>query len=221
MPIVYAQKTIGILSVANKEGGYAEKDRDLLARIARKISPVLHARLQRDIHERRRIEAEGKLRESEEKYRLLITNAEEAIFIVQDEVVKFPNPRALKMGGYSAEELAGSPFSRLVHPADRDMVLEGYATLLEGGSRPQMHPFRIVDRRGDEMWVQLTAAPIVWEKKPGVLCLLRDVTEEKKLEAQIRPGPEDGGGGTDRRGRGPRLQQHAHGYHRHHGVGPA
>ncbi|MBN1830154.1 MAG: PAS domain S-box protein [Deltaproteobacteria bacterium] len=109
-PIVYGQETIGLISVADKEGGYAEEDKDLLERIASRVSPILHARLQRDIQERRRRTAERNLKESEEKYRLLITNAGEAIFIVQDEVVKFPNPKALEMSDYSAEELAEMPF---------------------------------------------------------------------------------------------------------------
>jgi PAS domain S-box-containing protein len=185
VPVVNGGETIGLISVANKEGGYSGRDKDLLERIARWISPVLHARLQRDVHERRRIAAEAALRESEEKYRLLVSHAEEAIFVVQDDVVKFPNPRTLEMSGSSAEELAETPFIDFVHPADREGVLEGYAMLLEGRRRPKVHPFRIVDRKAKERWVQLTAATVDWDTKPGVLCLLRDVTEEKKLEAQF------------------------------------
>jgi two-component system cell cycle sensor histidine kinase/response regulator CckA len=185
VPIVSGGETLGLVSVANKQGGHSEKDKDLLERIARWISPVLHARLQRDVHERRRIAAEAALRESEQNYRLLINHAQEAIFIVQDEVVKFPNPRTLEMSGCTAEELAQTPFISFVHPADKEGVLEGYAMLLEGRRRPEVRPFRIVNRSGKEIWVQLTAATIVWDTKPGVLCLLRDVTEAKRLEAQF------------------------------------
>ena len=53
-PIVFGKKTIGLTSVANKEGGYTEEDRNLLAVIGNRISPILNARLQRDIEERER-----------------------------------------------------------------------------------------------------------------------------------------------------------------------
>jgi len=184
VPIVYGQETIGLISVANKEGGYAKEDKDFLERIVSRVSPILNARLQRDAQEWRRRAAERNLRESEEKYRLLITNAGEAIFIIQDDAVKFPNSKALEMSGYSTEELAGIPFIDLVHPSDKDAVLEGYLKLLEG-KQPEPSPFRIIDKKGKERWVQLTTAPIIWEKKPGILCFLRDVTDEKKLEAQL------------------------------------
>jgi PAS domain S-box-containing protein len=186
VPIIYGQKSIGLISVANKEGGYTTEDKDLLERIAGKISPILQARLQRDIQEQRRKTVEKALKDSEEKYRLLITNADEAIFIVQDEVVKFPNPKTLEMIGYSAEELAEMPFVDLIHPEDKSMVFEGYLRLLEGERRYKASPFRIMDKKGKEMWVHFTTAPITWEHRMGILCFLRDITAEKRLEAQFR-----------------------------------
>jgi len=184
-PIVFGEETIGLISVANKEGGFNDEDREMLERITVYISPILNARLQRDRQERSRVEAEAALRESEEKYRLLVANAGEAIFIAQDEVVKFPNPRSLEMTGYTADELSSIPFHELIHPADRDIVFKKYLDRMEGEKPPESYRFRIKKKSGDEMWAQLTAAPINWEGRPGTLCFLRDVTEEKKLEAQL------------------------------------
>ncbi|MBN1830155.1 MAG: response regulator [Deltaproteobacteria bacterium] len=76
-------------------------------------------------------------------------------------------------------------FFDLVHPGDRDKILEDYSRWLEGEQPPEMYLCRIIDKKGKERSVQLTTAPIMWEKKPGILCFLRDVTDEKKLEAQL------------------------------------
>ncbi len=48
VPVVLHGEVIGLLTVANKETGYDEKDQAFLESIAWYIAPVLHARLQRD-----------------------------------------------------------------------------------------------------------------------------------------------------------------------------
>jgi len=61
VPIVFGQQTIGLLSVADKEGGYTEEDKELLERIVGNISPILNARLQRDRLEQERKRAEQQM----------------------------------------------------------------------------------------------------------------------------------------------------------------
>ena len=66
-PIVYGKEAIGLISVANKERGYTDADKDLFESIANNISPVLNARLQRDREEHRRRQAEEALHKNEAK----------------------------------------------------------------------------------------------------------------------------------------------------------
>ncbi|MBM4450889.1 MAG: response regulator, partial [Chloroflexi bacterium] len=61
----------------------------------------------RDITERKR--AEEALRESEERYRLLVETANEAIIVAQDGMLKFANPRTSELSGYSNQELLSIP----------------------------------------------------------------------------------------------------------------
>ena len=129
--------------------------------------------------------AEEALRESEEKYRLLVDNASEAIFIAQDEVVKFPNPRTTEMVGYSSEELAEIPFIGLIHPDDREMVIDRHRRRLQGEEPPRSYSFRIMGKFGEELWVQLNTVLITWEGRPATLNFLRDITPQRKLEAQL------------------------------------
>lgn len=48
VPIIFRNKVIGLFEVANKKEDYAKDDQDMLEQIARLMSPVLMARLQRD-----------------------------------------------------------------------------------------------------------------------------------------------------------------------------
>ena len=140
--------------------------------------------LSRDIT--RQVQAEDALRESEEKYRLLVENATDAIFIAQDEVLKFANPKAEEMIGYPAEELAKIPFVDLVHPEDRDMVLERHLKRLKAEELPSLYSFRIVNKSGEELSVELNTILIDWEGRAATLSFLRDITAQKGLEAQLQ-----------------------------------
>ena len=124
--------------------------------------------------------------ESERKYRLAVDNANDAIFVVQDGVVKFPNPKVREVTGYSADYLATTPFADLIEPEDRDMVVERHKKRLNGEDVPNTYSFRIINRAGEQLWVAVNAVLITWEAKPAVLCFLRDMTRQKKLEAQLQ-----------------------------------
>jgi PAS domain S-box-containing protein len=137
-----------------------------------------------EISERQR--AESALRESEEKYRLLVDNADTAIFIAQDQVIKFPNPRTLTITGYSAKELACNPFSNLIHPGDMDLVIERHQKRLDGRDLPNSYEFRILNKNGKELWTHLNTALITWEGCPATLNFLRDITAQKLMETKLR-----------------------------------
>jgi two-component system cell cycle sensor histidine kinase/response regulator CckA len=124
--------------------------------------------------------------ESERKYRLAVDNANDAIFVVQDGVVKFPNPRVREITGYSADYLATISFADLIGPEDKDMVVERHKKRLNGEDVPNTYSFRIINRAGEQLWVEVNAVLITWEAKPAVLCFLRDITPQKKLEAQLQ-----------------------------------
>ena len=137
-----------------------------------------------DITERKR--AEGDLLESEEKYRMLIENANDAIFIIQDGIPKFPNSKTEDLTGYSREELSTIPFKNLIHPEDREMVLERRRKRLMGQKPPSTYSFRIMNKSGEKLWVQLNTALTNWEGKPATINFIRDITDHKRLEAQLQ-----------------------------------
>ncbi len=129
--------------------------------------------------------AEDAFRKSEEKYRILVENASDAIFIVQDDVIKFPNPKTNAIMGYSSEELAKIHFADLIYPDDRDMILDALRKWLGGKEVPGSYTCRMINRAGEELWVQLNLVLLSWEGLPAILSILRDFTQQKRLEGQL------------------------------------
>lgn len=66
-PILFQGQVIGLLNLANKEGGYTEQDREILDKIAERIAPVLYAWIQRKLREDERRAAEEALRQSNDE----------------------------------------------------------------------------------------------------------------------------------------------------------
>lgn len=124
--------------------------------------------------------------ESEEKYRLLIENATDAIYIAQDGMLKFVNPKAEMMTGYSAAELCRTPFPDIIHPEDKDMVLKKHQKRLDGEEISGIHSFRILNKSGKSLSVELNTVLINWEGKPATLNFLRDITVQKRLETKLQ-----------------------------------
>ncbi len=137
----------------------------------------------RDISERKT--AEQKLSQSEEKYRLLIENALESIIVVQDGKLKFCNPMATQVIGYSLEELTSVAFIVFVHPDDREVVVSRYLQRLKGELTENLYHFRVICKDHQIKWVEMNSVLIEWEGRAATLNFLTDITQRKKSEEEI------------------------------------
>jgi PAS domain S-box-containing protein len=122
---------------------------------------------------------------SEKKYRLLVENAIDAIFIVQEGLIKYANPSTFELTGYGRESLSRLSFTGLFHPEDRDLILERHTRKLKGEPVPNTLSFRLLDRTGEVRHVQTNIIEIEWEGKTAKLYFVRDMTEQKLLEEQL------------------------------------
>ena len=148
----------------------------------------LNTQLRREIQDLRI--AEVTLRKSEERFRLMVQNAHEGIFIAAGGMFRFLNPRIVEIIGHPMEDLLSRPFTEFIHPDDREMVLERHYKRIRGEHITSRYPFRMVDRNGNEKWVEIDSALTNWEGRPSALGFMADITERKRTEEALRQSEE-------------------------------
>ncbi len=126
----------------------------------------------------------ARARESERKYRLLVEYAGDAVFVTQDGVVTLANPQTERISGRTAGEIVGQPWFSLLHVEDRALIVE--RSLPTGAFAHDTVTFRVVRPDGAVRWVQARAEAVPWEGRPATLVFGRDVTDQRRLEEQLR-----------------------------------
>jgi diguanylate cyclase (GGDEF)-like protein/PAS domain S-box-containing protein len=122
------------------------------------------------------------LQQSEIKYRSLVESANEAILVAQNGIFKFANPKAEALFGYSQKEIASKPLSDFIHENDSEMVMQRHKRRIKGDRLPEVYPFRIVNKEGTTIWVELKVKLFSWNNRPATLCFMTDITKRKQAE---------------------------------------
>lgn len=131
--------------------------------------------------------AEEQLRESEERYRIAIEHSNDGVAIVSGDRHEFVNKRFLEMFGYdSPEDLVGKQVFMIVHPDDRDKVIEMNRRRQSGQPVPSRYEFKGITKDGRVIFVDVSAASISFREKIVYLIYLRDITERKEAEQALR-----------------------------------
>ena len=132
-----------------------------------------------------RKQAEAALKESEEKYRLVVENASEGIAVIQGGAIKFANSRLEEIIGYCENELISMRLMDLVHLDDQGKINSFAQAVLEGGPVSGPMVIRIIAKDVSLRWIQVGAVRINWAGQPAILSFATDVTETKNLEDHL------------------------------------
>lgn len=130
--------------------------------------------------------AEETLRRSEARFRALIESAPDAIVISRERRIVYANPSAASLLGYdSPDAMVGTSFADLLHPEDYRTMGERITTLRPGGAALGPHEYRARSRDGRAIVVEVTSMLLDEAEGPSVIGFARDVTDARRLQAQL------------------------------------
>ncbi len=181
IPLKSNLKIYGTLNVHTRsEREFSEEDVQLLTSMASQIGlAVANAQLYLD------------LQASERKFRGLVENAEDLIYLTDGEGrILYANPALERLLGYPPRVLNGSGLTvlTLVHDADREPVAYALARML-GGEVVRALEFRLLHADGVRFrWFSQTNVPLRDEAgaPTGMQCIAHDITDRKEMQEAAR-----------------------------------
>lgn len=155
------------------------KPRAMFLDLANKIRQVVH-----------RKRAERALRESEERYRKVVEQSHDAIYIYQGTRFVFVNDRVSEISGYSKSELYGMNILDLIHPDDRDRINEIARRRMTGETAPDTYEARILTKEGETRYLELSMKQLIFNGKNAAQGSVRDITDRRIAEDALRRSEE-------------------------------
>ncbi len=155
----------------------------------------------RDITEKRRMEVQlreyhekleksyEKLRESEEMYRNLFENANDAIFTCDAEghIITANNAAVIISGLNTKDEVINTHFSDWLTPESLRQALNNTKKYFSGENVKQPVVYEFIQKNGEHRWVEIRSQILKeGDKAIALQCIARDITEKRKLEQELK-----------------------------------
>ncbi len=188
IPFIIVSGTIGeeTAVAAMKAGAHDYLMKSNLARLA----PAVERELREAMSRRQRRQAEQSLRESEERFRVLVEQVNDTIFRIDEAgTLVYVSPAAEETFGYRPSDIVGRPFIEFIHEEDHPALLEAFARVIQGSA--ETGEVRFLDGWGGVKYVRYSTRGIVENGQiTGVAGVLADVSERREAEAALRESEE-------------------------------
>ncbi|ATB33657.1 hybrid sensor histidine kinase/response regulator [Melittangium boletus] len=136
-----------------------------------------------DVTDTRR--TEEALQRSATNFRKLTECLPDGLFVHRDRRFVYVNPMLCTSLGYAhPEELIGQPIWCIVHPDDLPLVRQRVTTAVSGGVAP-VQEIRYLRKDGSSYDAESTGLSLEFDGQEAVVVIARDITERKRMQAQL------------------------------------
>ncbi|MGG7036785.1 MAG: PAS domain S-box protein, partial [Flavobacterium sp.] len=131
-------------------------------------------------------QAELKLLQSEEKYRVLTENISDAILLINENFeIEYTSPSTEYITGYTSEETKSKPIFDFFLSEELENGKAFYKKVYESPEIPLQNQFRIINKNGEMIWLEGTSLNLLDNDSVNAIIInCRDVTARKKFEEQ-------------------------------------
>ena len=131
------------------------------------------------------------LRESEDLFRSLSEKSLVGIYVIQDGLFRYVNPRFAEIFKYSQDELTEKLGPKdLTHPDDRTAVQEYIRKRISGEAMSVHYLFRGLTKTRDIIDAEVYGSATVYQGRPAIIGTVMDITERKRAEEDLRESEE-------------------------------
>jgi len=131
--------------------------------------------------------AEELLRESEEKYRLMVELLPDAVIIHEGGKFVFANAAALKtVGADSFDQLIERPLIDYVHPDFMTISMSRIKEIYSTGQPSRFSEEKFITLKGEIIDVEVIGIPVLYRGRPAIQTIIRNITERKQAEELLR-----------------------------------
>jgi PAS domain S-box-containing protein len=118
-------------------------------------------------------------------YQAILNHVTDGILITQDGLVIYANPRMATMTGYAVAQLMGMRSDRYLVP-DRHCLHADRHCRTPDERGPARYEAVVLHKSGKHRAVEVNATTMQFQGKPAVLSTIRDITDRKAIEEQLR-----------------------------------
>ena len=147
---------------------------------------------QKDFLEEMVRERTGALRESEEKYRNLVEESFDGIFIQRGQSIIFANKRLNEMLGYREGELIGQNHWVVYHPDYQKLTRARAQARMRGEEVLRRYEVKLQRKDGSWFYGEVNARPITFpsDEESGIQVWVKDIDERKQTEEALQESEE-------------------------------
>jgi diguanylate cyclase (GGDEF)-like protein/PAS domain S-box-containing protein len=121
-----------------------------------------------------------------ERYRLLVDLLPSAVVVHQDGAVVYVNQALARLMRVRPQDAIGMSIFDFVHPDSRDDLRGRLAGMLVPGVPSEPAEAVLVRADGSTVVVESVSALTIWDGRPALQAILRDLTEHKQAQASLR-----------------------------------